>query len=993
MSSLPLLPRTVLVLGITALLAGTVSAATPKRDGDGGLPRVERSVPMATVQVAGTAVVNLADLARQEARVPKFARPPVRPLVQNERDGEEDMEQPDERGLAPLAGFLTGRSLDIASPAPSLSFAGLDDIAMVDSSYIIIPPDVNGAVGRTKIFQNLNNNVRVLDKATGAVLSTVGVNTWWAPTGGSPNNYSDPRSVYDPYNDRFITISLGDLDQGTANTICLGVSDTSDPEGTWHLYRFVVYESSTYRYADFPTVGFNKNWITICCNFFNSTQLAVRRSAFAIHYPSLRDSYTFTAYRGDYGTSGVICGAPCVTYSATCDTQYIVQRRGTSSYSLDMITGTGPDAPTYTIGSALTRPGGSWAAMGSSNYLPQSAPVSGSSSCSPPCRIERTDDNVRTSPVYRDGSIWFTQAVGLPQGGVTHVAAQWTQLTTPSGAFVVGGRLQDTLATVTNGLPHYAFPSISVNQNGDFLLGFTRFGSSQHPGAGYAMHVAADGAGTLRDTVIFKDGDDYYHKDFGSGRNRWGDFSTSQVDPSDDLTLWTVQEYAKARTSTDDGTTGTNGSKWGTWWAAVSPGPSSFTITASAGAGGAISPSGDVVVSQGADQAFTITPDTCHTIADVLVNGVPQGPVTTYTFTDVQADQTISASFAIRTFTIAASAGPGGTITPSGDVPVACAAEQAFSIAPDGAHHVLDVRVDDVSVGAQTEYTFHDVTAAHTIAASFSADSFLVNATATGRGGVTKTPDQPAYVHGSTVQLAPVPDAGWAFTGWSGDTTTTGVPLDLFVIRNWSVVAAFTDTTPPAVQVTYPVGGEHLVAGDAVDLAWSATDNVVVERVDLLLSRTGAGGPYDTLAAAVPNSGTYAWTANGPTTTDAFFRVSVRDSAGNAGAARSDSAFAITDLAAVDGGPVRDFALAAVSPNPARGPCRVSFALPRQATVRVSLLDVQGREVAVLASGERAAGRYEVTWSAAAGRVRPGLYFVRMTTPERTFQRRLVILR
>ena len=919
MSLLPLLPRTTLAFCIAALVLASAHAASGRGAADDGLPRVEHAVPMSSVQVVGTAVVNLADLARQEARVPKAVRPPVRPLIQNEKDGEEDMQQPDERGLAPLSDFRVGRMLDVASPAPALSFAGLDDIAMVDSSYIIIPPDVNGAVGRTRIFQNLNNNVRVLDKATGAVLSTVGVNTWWAATGGSPNNYSDPRSVYDPYNDRFITITLGDLDQSTANTICLGVSDTDDPSGTWHLYRFVVYESGTYRYADYPTVGFSKNWITISCNFFNSLQTAVRRSVFAIHYPSLRDSYTFTAYRADYGTSGVICGAPCVTYSATCDTQYIVQRRGTSSYSLDMITGTGPDAPTYTIGSALTRPGGSWGAMGSSNWLPQGAPESGTSSCSPPCKVERTDDNVRTPAVYRGGSIWFTQAIGLPQGGVTHVAAQWTQVATPSGAFEVGGRLQDTLATATNGLPHYAFPSITVNQDGDFLLGFTRFSSTQHPGAGYAIHVAADGEGTLRDTVIFKNGEDYYHKDFASGRNRWGDFSTSQVDPADDLTLWTVQEYAKARTGTDDGTTGTNSSKWGTWWAAVAPGPTSFTITASAGAGGTISPSGDVVVSRGADQAF--------------------------------------------------------------------------SIAPDGAHHVLDVLVDGVSVGAQTAYTFHDVTAAHTIAASFSGDSFSVTATATGRGGVTKSPDQATYAYGSTVQLAPVPEAGWAFTGWSGDTTAVGAPLELFVIHGWSVVAAFADTTPPRVLVTYPVGGEHLVAGDPVALAWTATDNEVVARVDLLLSRAGAGGPYDTLAAAVPNSGTYAWTASGPTTTEAIFEVSARDSAGNGAAALSDSAFAITDVTAADGGPVLDLALAAVSPNPAHGTCRVSFALPRTSLVRVSLLDVQGREVAVLASGEHAAGRYRMTWSAAAGRVSPGLYFVRMATPGHTLLRRVVILR
>src|SRR5207237_6451959 len=121
----------------------------------------------------------------------------------------------------------------------------------------------------------------------------------------------------------------------------------------------------------------------------------------------------------------------------------------------------------------------------------------------------------------------------------------------------------------------------------------------------YSVHLASDGLGSLRDPLIYKPGDDYYHKTFGGTRNRWGDFSTSQVDPNDDLTLWAVQEYAKPRTSTDDGGTGANGSKWGTYWASVAM---SYTLTASAGAGGTISPSGAILVNAGGSQAFTIPP-------------------------------------------------------------------------------------------------------------------------------------------------------------------------------------------------------------------------------------------------------------------------------------------------------------------------------------------------------------------------------------------------
>ncbi|MCL4275995.1 MAG: S-layer homology domain-containing protein [Anaerolineales bacterium] len=70
-----------------------------------------------------------------------------------------------------------------------------------------------------------------------------------------------------------------------------------------------------------------------------------------------------------------------------------------------------------------------------------------------------------------------------------------------------------------------------------------------------------------------------------------------------------------------------------------------FTITASAGANGSISPSGAVIVAQGGSQAFSMLPDAGYQVADVLVDGVSAGPVTNYAFNDVQANHSISVSF------------------------------------------------------------------------------------------------------------------------------------------------------------------------------------------------------------------------------------------------------------------------------------------------------------------------------------------------------------
>src|SRR5262249_52257075 len=145
----------------------------------------------------------------------------------------------------------------------------------------------------------------------------------------------------------------------------------------------------------------------------------------------------------------------------------------------------------------------------------------------------------------------------------------------------------------------------------------------------------------------------------------------------------------------------------------------SYTITAAAGANGSISPSGAVSVASGESQTFNITPDPHYHIVDVQVDGGSVGAVPVYTFTDVVANHTISASFAINTHTITASAGANGSITPSGAVIVNDGADQLFNITPTAGFQVQDVLVDSVSVGAVTTYTLTNVTSDHTISATF----------------------------------------------------------------------------------------------------------------------------------------------------------------------------------------------------------------------------------------------------------------------------------
>lgn len=77
----------------------------------------------------------------------------------------------------------------------------------------------------------------------------------------------------------------------------------------------------------------------------------------------------------------------------------------------------------------------------------------------------------------------------------------------------------------------------------------------------------------------------------------------------------------------------------------VTPPAATHTITATAGSGGSISPSGKVAVTEGTDQAFTITPDEGNKVRDVAIDGKSVGALGSYTFEDVRGDHTISVTF------------------------------------------------------------------------------------------------------------------------------------------------------------------------------------------------------------------------------------------------------------------------------------------------------------------------------------------------------------
>jgi hypothetical protein len=154
---------------------------------------------------------------------------------------------------------------------------------------------------------------------------------------------------------------------------------------------------------------------------------------------------------------------------------------------------------------------------------------------------------------------------------------------------------------------------------------------------------------------------------------------------------------------------------------------SQHTINVIQGANGVIAP-GTTIVNEGATQIFSITPSSGYHVLDVVVDGSSKGAVSSWTFTNVQVDHTITASFASGTYhTITASAGSNGLISPSGSVSVLDGSSQTFTITPNAGYVIASLLVDGVSSGYGQSYTFTAVTMDHTIAATFVQGSGLIN--------------------------------------------------------------------------------------------------------------------------------------------------------------------------------------------------------------------------------------------------------------------------
>jgi hypothetical protein len=190
--------------------------------------------------------------------------------------------------------------------------------------------------------------------------------------------------------------------------------------------------------------------------------------------------------------------------------------------------------PTATF-TGTTTPFGS---LGQPPEAPQ-APNFNTGQQTPKANLNTLDDRLSANVILQEGILWGLQTTTASGRAALH----WFKLRAADNVLLQEGVISDPQL-------HFYYGSLGVNEFGDVVIGAS--GSSpDHFVSTYAF-VGDSAGGTVLGTTTFgapmllKAGVDDYEALDGIGRNRWGDYSATVVDPADPFSFWTFQEFVSA---------------------------------------------------------------------------------------------------------------------------------------------------------------------------------------------------------------------------------------------------------------------------------------------------------------------------------------------------------------------------------------------------------------------------------------------------------------
>jgi Putative Ig domain len=442
------------------------------------------------------------------------------------------------------------RSEKTAASIPATSQAGPFAPQTVGTSFLgaqlsdtigYVPPDSMADVGSNQIVVCVNGRIRTFNKngvADGA-LDTTTDNFFASVLGGSST--SDPRVRFDRLSGHwFITM----ITVNTPNFVLIAVS--SGPTITSaSSFTFFSFQADSKNFGDYDTLGVDANALYIGVNVFSGNTF-VNTTGFVVKKANLLGGTltvtTFTSLISGRGSSkhgpftpqGVNNDDPAATQGyfigvdATSFGTLVVRRisnpGGTPSISANILV-TVP---------ATGNPLGGVPALGSSQGL------------------DDLDDRLFATRMHK-GNLWTAHNIEVDATGTANSSggrdgSRWYELTNLTGTptLVQSGTLFDPAASNPRS---FWIPSCAMSGQGHMALGCSVAGNNQYAEIATAGRFATDPAGTLQSPTTAVTSSSTYNIGSQNNRYRWGDFSVTSVDPDDDMTLWTVQEYCNANNS------------------------------------------------------------------------------------------------------------------------------------------------------------------------------------------------------------------------------------------------------------------------------------------------------------------------------------------------------------------------------------------------------------------------------------------------------------
>jgi hypothetical protein len=433
-----------------------------------------------------------------------------------------------------------------ATPAPGQSFEGVsdDDNAAVIGGRIV-PPDTQGDVGPNHYVQWVNLAIEVFNKSGTSVFGPVAGNSIWNGFGGicDNNNDGDPIVLYDHLADRWV---ISQFAIGSTGHQCVAVSTTPDPTGTYHRYDFEISPAAN-GFNDYPKMGIWPDGYYLSANEFQGSFVG----AIAVAFERDKMLNGQTAQFVKFGP--LPCGTTCFFALQPAHLEGPAPAAGTPNTFVmafdDETWGPGNNSDTYRLWEFdvnFANPGSS-----TFNSLPSittaefDANMCNFSACVPQPggrnRGERLD-TLSQFTMYRaqyrsfsgHDSIVLNHTVdadGNNTGGI-----RWVELRNSGG----GWSLHQSGTYAPNDGENRWMGSAAMDSAGNIALGYSVSSGGTFPSIRYTSRVASDPLGQMPGGEV--------ELIAGAGAqqnsyNRWGDYSSMSVDPSDGCTFWFTSEY------------------------------------------------------------------------------------------------------------------------------------------------------------------------------------------------------------------------------------------------------------------------------------------------------------------------------------------------------------------------------------------------------------------------------------------------------------------